>query len=276
MYYVFKFFKVVEVFMEKYKILAELLEESVKKRVEGKDVGVAFSGGIDSSTMAFLSKKYANSVTLYTVGIEGSQDVEYAKEISKYLDLKWVHIKVDEKSVEEGLRDLAGLFGWIGERTPIIFSFQMPLFFVLKNSSEKNIVTGQGSDELFLGYHKFQEKEIPNFDEIMNGLWKEIRREKMIADYFDKELFFPFLDKKILDLAKEIPIEEKLGNMEKQILRNAAKFLGLPDIVIKRRKKSAQYGSGIMKLIRKVAKKHGTDVTGLVKRIIEETKATKQ
>ena len=49
--------------MAKYEALGNALEESVRKVSEGKRVGIAFSGGMDSGLLAALASKYAKSVT---------------------------------------------------------------------------------------------------------------------------------------------------------------------------------------------------------------------
>ena len=61
--------------MARYEALGRALEESVRKVTEGKRVGVAFSGGMDSGLLAALASKYAKSVTCYTCGTDDSFDV---------------------------------------------------------------------------------------------------------------------------------------------------------------------------------------------------------
>ncbi len=251
--------------MSNEEILAKLLEESVKEKVSGKNIGIGFSGGIDSTTMAYLSSKYANSVVLYTVGLDNSEDVSYAKKISEVLGLPWRHIKLTEENVFESMKELSSIFGWIGDRTPVIFSFIMPIHLVLKNSEEKFIVLGQGSDEMFLGYHKFKEQEEIDFESVMKDLMEEIDRERVLAESYQKVLIYPFLDERIIEFSKNVPKKEKIGEMEKEILRKAAKILGVPEEAIKRRKKASQYGSGVIKIMKRIAKEHDMDLYDFIK-----------
>jgi asparagine synthase (glutamine-hydrolysing) len=50
-----------------------------------------------------------------------------------------------------------------------------------------------------------------------------------------------------------VPIEERLDDRElkKGILREAGKIIGVPDIILQRRKKAMQYGSGVHKMLMK-------------------------
>ena len=64
--------------------IEKLLKLSVVKRIDGlREVGVIFSGGLDSSYLALLLKEISENIplkiTLYAVGAEGSQDIESVK-----------------------------------------------------------------------------------------------------------------------------------------------------------------------------------------------------
>ncbi len=65
--------------IERIEKLKELLERSVKIASE-EEVGILFSGGLDSGVIAFLAKKFSK-ISGYTVGIENSKDVEFVKKL---------------------------------------------------------------------------------------------------------------------------------------------------------------------------------------------------
>ena len=65
-------------------ILKPAIMDSVGKSCKGK-FGVAFSGGVDSTLIAFIAKKLGHKFTCYTVGLENAQDVVHARKISKEL-----------------------------------------------------------------------------------------------------------------------------------------------------------------------------------------------
>ena len=65
--------------------ISAALQESVKKDCKN-DVTISFSGGIDSTLIAFLAKKYKN-VELIAVGVKNSYDIEAAKSAAKLINL---------------------------------------------------------------------------------------------------------------------------------------------------------------------------------------------
>ena len=65
-------------------LLADL-DGAVRSMTEGRDVAVAFSGGLDSGIIAVLTKRYARSVKLYTVGTADSYDVQASRDMCQQL-----------------------------------------------------------------------------------------------------------------------------------------------------------------------------------------------
>ena len=74
--------------------LTDVLKEVIREMVEGKDVAVAFSGGLDCGIVASIAKDYANSIHLYTAGVDDAYDVNESREVSEILDLEWDHIRI--------------------------------------------------------------------------------------------------------------------------------------------------------------------------------------
>ncbi|MBI2650951.1 hypothetical protein HYX01_00585, partial [Candidatus Woesearchaeota archaeon] len=60
------------------------IEKAIINRIKNlKKFGILFSGGIDSTLIALICKKHNCNFTCFTVGIENSQDIEYAKVIAQ-------------------------------------------------------------------------------------------------------------------------------------------------------------------------------------------------
>src|SRR3989338_11694388 len=79
--------------------LSNLIEEAVIERAQNiKKFGILFSGGVDSTLIAFLCKKHNFNFTCFTIGLENSQDIEYAKRIAKKynFDLKHKILALEE------------------------------------------------------------------------------------------------------------------------------------------------------------------------------------
>ena len=74
--------------------LSELLINSVKKRTKGK-VGIAFSGGVDSTLLAFICSKLNVEFKLYNVGYEGAEDLILRSEGFKKVAEKIKAIEVE-------------------------------------------------------------------------------------------------------------------------------------------------------------------------------------
>ena len=64
--------------------LQERIEHAIDIRVKDEPFAIAFSGGVDSTTLAFLSQKLGKQFHLYTVGVKGSPDVVAAKKVADY------------------------------------------------------------------------------------------------------------------------------------------------------------------------------------------------
>ena len=134
--------------MSRYEALGNAIESAVRKACEGKEVGVAFSGGMDSGLVAALAKKYARSVTCYTCGTDDSFDVAAGKELAEKLELPWVHCRISEESIEDDIRELI-MATKVSD--PFTISYELQLFTVCRKAHEPVILTGQGSDEYFGG-----------------------------------------------------------------------------------------------------------------------------
>lgn len=70
--------------------LKKEIEKSLLERTKNLDrFGILFSGGVDSTLLAFLCKKNKLNFKCFTIGIENSQDVEYAKRIAEKYNLEF-------------------------------------------------------------------------------------------------------------------------------------------------------------------------------------------
>lgn len=247
------------------------LEITIKKtilNVASDDVAIAFSGGIDSSIIALLAKNSKKPI-LYTVGTKNSYDIKYAKTTADMIGLPIKEIIIGKNEIEDAIPKISNII----ETTNVVtISYELPLYFVAEKADEEILLTGQGADELFGGYSKYLDIDMENLNKVLERDVKELRDgilEKKIAQYFKKKLYLPFLDPKFVDIALQIPVEFKIrGETRKYILRELGRSLGLPEVIVQRKKKAAQYSSGIMKTIKSLAKKNGTNTENYVKTLI--------
>jgi len=244
------------------KVLMRSLDCSVRMRV-GKRTGVLFSGGLDSSMTALLASRYSD-VVLYTAGVEGSQDLEWARKVSEALGLELKERVFTKEDVEEALPRV--MFA-IEEPNPMNLAIGIPLYFATKAASKdgvKVLLSGQGADELFGGYAKYlKEPALMNQDILKLGD-RNLARDDKIAMLNGVEGRYPFLSLPLVWAALSIPVELKIRDgVRKYILRRTAEELGLPDEVAWREKKAAQYGSGAQKILEKMAKERGMTLRAL-------------
>jgi asparagine synthase (glutamine-hydrolysing) len=83
---------------------------------------------------------------------------------------------------------------------------------------------------------------------------------------FDKHFYFPFLDKEVVDFCLNLPYEMKINSgIRKFILRELGVEIGLSKEVAYQPKKAAQYGSGIIWEMKKIAKDNGVHISRYVR-----------
>ena len=76
------------------KKLDRLLNKSFSKIPSAKKVGVLFSGGIDSSQIAWYAKRKNLKPVLFTFGTEYSKDLTYAQKLAGELKLPLIYLNL--------------------------------------------------------------------------------------------------------------------------------------------------------------------------------------
>ncbi|MEA3430771.1 MAG: diphthine--ammonia ligase [Nanoarchaeota archaeon] len=245
------------------KELIGLITNSISKRIPDKPFGILFSGGIDSTFLAFVCKQLGLKPTLYTAalsepGMEEASDLKYSKKIAKALGLDLKIKTVTVKDVEKYLKTIIPLI----EDTKVTkVSVALTLFLALESAKKdkiKVIFSGLGSEEIFAGYDRHKKSYDIN-KECISGLLKlyerDTYRDDTISMFNSVEIRLPFLDKSLVDYSLKIPAKYKIkDDQTKVILRDIAKNLGLDPEFANRKKVAAQYGSKILRAIQKLTK----------------------
>ena len=244
----------------------KMLRLSVIKRVSDlSEIGVIFSGGLDSSYLALLLKEMAENIPLkiklYAVGVEGSKDVESAIYASKFLNLDLEICTLTEEMIRKALPSVVKA---IGDDNLMKVGVGLTTYFATKMVAEDGIkvaISGQGADELFGGYKRYVQSFIDgtlNYDireDISNMYHVNLERDDACSMLNSVDLRLPFLDKALVELVLNIPDNKKIvsmhDDMRKSILRKLAFEEGLDYEIAYRPKKAAQYGTGIDKILRK-------------------------
>jgi len=242
-------------------LLKSAIRESVKKRSRGlRKAALVFSGGVDSTLLAVLLSEYLD-ITLYTVGTQGSADVEFASRAAEDLGMDLQVIGVTEDAVRGALPHVLRA---IEVYSPMQIAIAMPLYLASREASAAGlrvIFSGQGADELFAGYHRYRRLlEEGNLEEALrhdleNIYHVNLERDDAVTMANSVELRVPFLDLEVIELALRVPTCLKItgpdDEMRKHILRDVAAEMGVPDYIAGRPKKAAQYGSGVDRILKR-------------------------
>lgn len=241
------------------KALLEALVHAVRKR-SYNPCALAFSGGLDSSLIAALCRK----AELYTVAMEGSHDIKHVKKAAQLLGLE-DKLHLHELTIEEVETAVPDVIKAIESKEPLKVSIALPLFLAsgdAHNDGIRVMLSGQGADELFAGYKRYEsldheqlgsalKKDLENIEE------NNLERDDAVTMANAVELRVPYLDREVVELALRIAPELKIRNgMRKYTLRKAAGAL-LPDELLFKEKKAAQYSSGIHSALERIAGNNG-------------------
>jgi asparagine synthase (glutamine-hydrolysing) len=125
-------------------------------------IGMFLSGGIDSSAVALSMRDLIGErLSTFSVGYDGGNESElsYARSVARHIGSDHHEVVVSDTQFFEALPKLV----W-HEDEPIAFPSSVSLYFVaaLAGGSVKVVLTGEGGDELFAGYGKYQ-RTIWNF-----------------------------------------------------------------------------------------------------------------
>jgi asparagine synthase (glutamine-hydrolysing) len=237
---------------------SESLETAIIKSVYLRsDEGViALSGGVDSALIAAIAKR-----PCIAVGVPESHDLIRAEKVSRELDLPLEIRVVKPKEIEEVLPIVAGI---LSNPTPVDIAIASTLYFVTEAAHDagyERIITGQGADEIFGGYNRYLQKTPRELESVFSSdfasITRQVLRDQTVAGYHDTWLSLPYLDLRVVCAAAIIPPEERVKNgVRKRPLREvAAKYLTVENAYYE--KKAMQYGTGIWKEIKRLARKNG-------------------
>lgn len=248
------------------KKLDRLLNKSFSKIPSAKKVGVLFSGGIDSSQIAWYAKRNDLEPVLFTFGTQYSKDLAYAQKLAGELKLPLVYLNLTKEKISQVIPEVKKFLAKAGiEPNLMQISLAIGFYLIGQKAREKNIelfLSGQGSDELFGGYNKYlklldnQEELIKQMANDTDNLFKvDVIRDKTMTEESGIAIYFPYLDKEFIDYVQTLPLSLKINSdSRKWLIRELGKYNGLPEYIFSRPKNALQYSSGIQKIAEKILK----------------------
>jgi asparagine synthase (glutamine-hydrolysing) len=240
-----------------------LLELSLTKSIQRFDEksGILFSGGLDSSIIAKICEELNKDVKLYSVGMKGSYDLKHVERAREFFNFEINVREIREEELEGYAEKVVHI---IHTSDPMHVSIGIPIYLACESAKKDGVtllLSGQGADELFAGYHRYlslaeEELELSLSRDYEKLLKVDIPRDIAIATANSVEIRFPFLDEEVVKVAFDIPASWKLKNgIRKYILRELAKQKGVPDFIYEGRKRAIQYSTGTHRALRKLARK---------------------
>ena len=248
-------------------ILRKALEDAVHRQLMS-DVpyGVLLSGGLDSSIISAITKKFAAKriesddqqqawypqLHSFAVGLIGSPDLAAARKVADHIGS--VHHEINF-TVQEGLDAIRDVIYHLETYDVTTIRASTPMYLlarVIKSMGIKMVLSGEGADEIFGGYlyfHKapnakaFHEETVRKLEKL--HLYDCLRANKSLAAW-GIEGRVPFLDKEFMDVAMRMNPQDKMagnGKMEKWILRKTFEDY-LPESIAWRQKEQFSDGVG--------------------------------
>lgn len=243
------------------KKLAQRITEAVGKRIPEKKFGIMFSGGVDSSLIAFVAKKLGGKFVCYSVGTYGSKDIEAAKIAAEKLKLPLKYKIFTLPETERIIKKAAAVVGEPNVVNVGVAAVEIAAAELAKKDKINVFFGGLGSEEIFAGYQRHSEAKDVNRECLagLRNMWeRDFIRDSKVAAAMGISFLVPFLDSDLITAAMEVPAKYKISKSEKKIiLRETAAAMGLPREIAFRKKIAAQYGSGFDRAMEKLARKSG-------------------
>ena len=245
--------------------IREALEAAVHRQLMS-DVpyGVLLSGGLDSSIVSAVARRYARRriedddrseawwprLHSFCIGLEGSPDLASAATVAEHIGT--VHHQF-HFTVQEGLDALSDVIHHLETFDVTTVRAATPMYLMarrIRTLGIKMVLSGEGADEVFGGYLYFHRAPDPRsfHDETVRKLdrlhqFDCLRANKAMAAW-GVEARVPFLDREFLDVAMSIDPAAKMpgGGIEKRILREAFADYLPPEILWRQKE---QFSDGV-------------------------------
>ena len=228
--------------------ISHYLYSAVLKRCNTTERPVAclLSGGLDSSLVAALVSKWFklknNKLKLletYSIGLQNSEDIKYARIVADHIGSKHTEIIVTEREMFDAIPEVIKAIESY-DTTTVRASIGNYLIgkYISTHSEAKVIFNGDGADELFGGYlYMYNCLDDIEYDKETRRLLKDIhmfdvlRSDKSISSN-GLEPRTPFLDKTFVNYVLSIPSNvrnhnnfRKHNNSGNEISRKPEKYL---------------------------------------------------
>ncbi len=222
-------------------------------------VGLAFSGGVDSTLLAVVCSKMGYGPVLLTVGFEDSHDMQFALQVNSEMGLEHHIQPITSESFGITADRVCGALDTenLSWRENCIAFYYIAM--LARSVRVDRVITANGIDELFCGYDAYRriyDRGAPAIYELMDEkLDNELHMFDAICDMVlessDVHILQPLLSGEFVSAARSLPLAEKITGADdlqrKHVIRRLAAHMGVPRISYTKQKKALQYGTRIHK-----------------------------
>lgn len=250
-------YKFEEVIKKERKSLEEVEEDIIKdlKSLKLGNYCIAFSGGIDSALLASIYDLPLISITA------SEKEEDWVRKVAKELSRDLEVIKISEGEIKDAIPEISRV---IETSNFLQLSIAIPVHLAMKSAKERGfdgIIFGQGADELFGGYKRYEnysglELERAMMEDIKNIGAKNLVRDAKLSYHNEIKLILPYLRWGVIKNSLSIPTDLKIAKIEGKLVRKyflrmlAQKYLS--EEVVWKEKKAIQYSTGVAKILKKL------------------------
>lgn len=228
-----------------------LLTKAISKRLMADvPLGVFLSGGLDSSLIAAIAaREYPGRLRSFSVGLEGSADVENARTMARFLNTDH-HERI--LTPDEVIGAVPKVIELLESCDPALVRSAIPTYYVSELASRhvKVVLSGEGADELFAGYQYLRGLDSHELNTELKKITSELhnlnlQRVDRMTMAHGLEGRVPFLDLSMVRCAFRVdPALKWRADQGKWVLRKMAEKYLPPEIAWRTKEKFA-IGTGI-------------------------------
>ena len=234
--------------------IRQLLDKAVHRCITNQKMGIMLSGGLDASVIAALASKYTH-LTAYTVALKGAYapDIEASSIVTNTFGIRHRIHYIDEDQLQELMPPVIKILKTFD---PIELRNSIALYAGMLEAKEDGIevlLTGDGSDELMVGYNFIIDMKKEALESRLRKMWSFMAFSAVpLAAALGITTKIPYLDPDFKAYAMSLDIKYKVRNrgciiFGKWILRKAFEGI-LPNEIAWRTKAPVQCGSGTISL----------------------------
>jgi asparagine synthase (glutamine-hydrolysing) len=168
--------------------LRELLEDAVRIRLRADvPVGAYLSGGLDSSAVTSIARKFVHSkLETFSLAFHDADYDEsvYQRQMAQILGTTHHTVACSDEDIAEAVQEMV----WHTE-VPTLRTAPAPLYLLshcVRQSGIKVVLTGEGADEFWAGYNIFKEAKVRRF-------WARQPQSERRPDLF--RVLYPYITK---------------------------------------------------------------------------------